>query len=221
MFKGFIFFFFLLLTQTVFASTGTFGLGISFSRPILDKTSFDAQSRNDVYMQANVSHISYAKDTRIKLKGGVGYYYSEPKNPEDIGDFFSSFTDAPIPGFSTLFVGGGFFSMFFDTTGYLGNERDLFQPYLGGGIGVYWYGAQTKSSLRLEGEFPNYHWVQKDASLMPDITIRPYLFAGIRLDFQSVYLDFEYMHTFGIFKRYSEAEQNMLKFELGIPIKTN
>ena len=105
-----------------------------------------------------------------------------------------------------------------ELTGYLAEARDLFQPYGGGGIGLYYYGPRKEGSLRLEGEYPDYYWVNEDVSLLPDIALLPHLFGGIRLNFDVLYLDFEYVYTCGLFRRYADTEQSLFKIELGIPL---
>jgi len=167
MFRCFIFCVFLLLTQSAFAVVSPGGLGFSFSRPILGTTSIDALSRKDVYAQLTFSIMELdfkrpeglpdSASVNALWKGRLGYYFSGGTNPEDRFDFFSISTDAVV---------------------YLGRNGDLFRPYLGYGVGIYYYGPRKPASNFRTNDDHILEWKADDFAFLPDIAVMPYVFGG-------------------------------------------
>jgi hypothetical protein len=177
--------FFLFVTHTLFASSLIdLGLSVGSSEP-LDSKMLET-FRRDFYIQGQLGirdpHSGFA------LRGNLGHYSSPSVHQDDIG---KDTTISVTPLTASLLY-------------HITPESSVIQPYIGGGIGAYFYGLKDNTYRSLDS----------------GTRFGTHLLAGIKLNLSpNFYVGAEYTRSFAnpiIFNKSSNFDQSMLTFGIGI-----
>ena len=165
-------------------------LGLSLGALTIKDSKMQESFRGDFYLQGHLGIRD--KASGFEIRGHLGHYKTTSIHAADIG------TDTQMeitPLTASLLY-------------HIGDEKATIQPYIGGGVGAYFYGVKDSTFGSLES----------------GSRFGPHLTAGVKLHIDpNFYIGAEYRRSFVspvVFSKSTSFDQDMLTFVIGIQSKT-